>query len=132
MHTGKNAIWVTAFISLLLINVIVVMVSMTFRQPDDIPQEDGTLMKASDEVQLEWWPGLVKPEGPSALMQPAGVGRRAGVSITPVNGGGSVMETPEYPELMAGYVSELSKYLIDYFHITPHRMEVPGSDRDED
>ena len=124
MHSGKNGIWIAAFIALLMVNLaVVVTTNAAARRQDETLPYDDQLLSATDEVQLAWWPAMISPPTGVMLTQ-SPRSTRLGRQYTGGIIGEEPVQIPDYPELMTGYISVLERYLTEYFHITPHRLVV--------
>ncbi len=124
MRKGSNAIWITAFICLLVVNLAVVISTRTSSKREEATPDEGLLLPATDEVELSWWPEVVKPEPGVEIAQPSNVSMRMIRPAIALAVMANVVQPADYPALMAIYIANLRKYLIAYFHITPHRLEV--------
>jgi len=110
-------LWVSVFITLLVLNVIVIIGrDVDRRAGESTPPDEDVLLEGIDEVTLGWWPERAKRRE-TGIPEP---GNENPASRKPVMNipDGNVAESKDYPELMNEYIYELRSYLAVYFRIT--------------
>ena len=123
MSNGRHIGWVAVFVCYLLINVaVIVAAGFLTRPPEESTDDFGPLLSATDEVLL-----IEEPmKSPAiAVKEPLAWVAVHRLAVSPDPGYIIPREYPSrnYPKLMAGYTKTLEVYLVEYFHVTPHKLE---------
>ena len=126
MERRYTTLWISVFITLLVLNIIVIIGrDVDRRAGESTPPDEDVLLEGVDEVTLGWWPErVVRRE--TGIHEPGNGNPARGKPAMDIPDGNAA-ESKDYPELMNEYIDGLRSYLAVYFRITP-MVNGPGKD----